>query len=162
MAVEIERKFLVTSDAWREAATSVNLFRQGYLSSSGSSATVRVRCLPTRAFLTVKGPRDGFVRAEFEYEIPVADGEELLRTLCDSRRIEKYRHTIEVNGLTWYVDEYLGDHAGLLLAEVELSDPDQPLSLPPWVGEDVTQISEYQNAVLAERRCSRLSRSALF
>lgn len=162
MAIEIERKFLVTGDDWRETVTSEVLLRQGYLSSGGSLVTVRVRCLPNRAFLTIKAPRNGIARAEFEYEIPLAHGEEMLQTLCANRRLEKKRHTIEAGGLTWHVDEFQGAHFGLLLAEVELSDVDQRFSLPSWVGEEVTGRREYQNAVLAERRHGRRSRSALF
>ncbi|MGO4407722.1 hypothetical protein AB4Z10_26110 [Bosea sp. RAF48] len=96
-------------------------------------------------------PTAGLARAEFEYEIPLADGEEILRTLCENRTLEKTRHIIKFDGLIWTVDEFQGTNSGLVLAEVELMFADQPLSRPAWVGEEVTGRHEYRNAVLAER-----------
>lgn len=151
MAIEIGRKFRVTGDGWRKAARSAGLIRQGYLSPVGLEATVRVRCLSDRAFLAIKGPRVGVARTEFEYEILLADGEEILRTLCEGRTIEKTRYIIEANDLVWNVDEFRGANSGLVLAEVELVSADQPLSLPAWVGEEITGCHEYRNAVLAEK-----------
>lgn len=152
MAVEIERKFRVVSDGWRQAAISSELLRQGYISPAGSEATVRVRCLLDRAFVAIKGPRVGLVRPEFEYEISVEDGEEVLKTLCKNRTLEKIRHIVEFDGLIWNVDEFQKSHFGLVLAEVELLSAEQPLRLPFWIGEEVTGQHEYRNAVLAEIR----------
>ncbi|MGO4175622.1 CYTH domain-containing protein [Bosea sp. TAF32] len=150
MAIEIERKFLVTGDGWRQSARSASLLRQGYLSPVGLEATVRVRCLSDKACLAIKGPRVGLARAEFEYEIPLADGEEILRTLCENRELKKVRYIVEAEGLIWNIDEFRGAHSGLVLAEVELTRADQPLNLPAWVGEEITDRHEYRNAVLAE------------
>lgn len=151
MGIEFERKFRVIGDGWRQAAKSASLLRQGYLSPVRSDTTVRVRCLSDRAFLAIKGPRIGVARTEFEYAIPLADAEELLRTRCENRMIEKMRHVVEAGGLTWNIDEFQAPIVGLVLAEVELMSPDQPISLPVWVGEEVTGRHEYRNAVLAEQ-----------
>jgi len=151
VGIEFERKFRVIGDGWRTLANPASLLRQGYLSSIRDPATVRVRCIPDGAFLAIKGPRVGLARTEFEYSIPLADAEEILRTLCGPRRLEKLRSIVEIDGVTWNIDEFGGASAGLVLAEVELMDPHQRLTLPEWVGEEVTGRHEFRNAVIAER-----------
>jgi CYTH domain-containing protein len=146
MPLEIERKFLVRSDAWRGAWPG-RAVRQGYL-SSGDATTVRVRVIGAQAFITVKGECGGAVRSEYEYEIPPADAEEMLR-LCRRPLVEKVRYDIPVDGQLWQVDEFDGDNAGLVLAEAELSHPEQALALPPWVGLEVTRDVRYRNSYLA-------------
>lgn len=145
MGVEIERKFLVTGEGWREHP-GVD-FRQGYLSEG--VPTVRVRTMGDRAVLTVKGPTQGLSRAEFEYDIPVEDALSMLGTLCGGTVIEKVRRKIEVAGRTWEVDEFGGANAGLVIAEVELSAEDDDVVLPEWVGDEVSSDPRYFNSNLA-------------
>ena len=146
MAQEIERKFLVTGDAWRELAEGT-MYRQGYLSTV-EDRTVRVRTAGAKGYFTVKGITVGATRTEFEYEIPVADADTMLDELCIRPLIEKTRHKIPFDGLVWEVDEYAGDNDGLVVAEVELSHEDQELRLPNWIGEEVTSDPRYYNANL--------------
>jgi adenylate cyclase len=153
MSVEIERKFLVRGDDWRMGAVST-LCRQGYL-SSGPGRTVRVRVAGEHATLTIKGPPRGIARPEFEYEIPVAEANELLDTLCEQPLIEKIRHVVAYDGFAWEIDEFQGDNAGLVVAEVELEREHQDVSLPPWVGEEVTGDPRYYNASLVRNPYSR-------
>ena len=148
MGQEIERKFLVVSEAWRRAATGSELLRQGYLSSN-AKATVRVRIKDDRrAVLTLKGESAGISRAEYEYEIPVADARELM-AMAQPHVIEKRRHLVPHGGLTWEVDVFEGRHAGLVIAEVELESEDQPVDLPDWVGREVSHDDRYNNASLS-------------
>lgn len=144
MGKEIERKFLVVDEQWRVADGTK--YRQGYLSTD-KERTVRVRIAGNKAMLTIKGITQGASRAEYEYEIPVEDAEELL-DLCQRPIIEKWRHEIEHAGMTWEVDEFFGDNQGLVLAEVELDSPDEAFDLPPWVGKEVTDDPRYFNANL--------------
>lgn len=145
MGTEIERKFLVTGTAWRTA--DGQRIVQGYLNRD-KQRTVRVRIAGAQAFLTIKGMTSGATRAEFEYPIPLADAEALL-ALCDGPLIDKIRHRVGHDGLVWEVDEFLGDNAGLVVAEVELVHEDQPVALPPWVGAEVTTDHRYFNSSLA-------------
>ncbi|RJG01864.1 CYTH domain-containing protein [Noviherbaspirillum sedimenti] len=146
MAIEIERKFLVTGDAWKRATAGV-LYRQGYLSTD-KARTVRVRIAGERAFMTVKGLAAGIARPEFEYEIPLADAATLLETLCLKPLIEKRRYTLACKGLCWEVDEFLGDNLGLVVAEVELDSVEQAIALPEWIGKEVTDDARYFNSSL--------------
>jgi adenylate cyclase len=145
MAIECERKFLVTSDAWRAGARPVTI-RQGYLADAGHVA-VRVRIAGDRAFLTVKGGRLGISRLEFEYGIPVADADAML-ALCQRPLIEKVRYVLDHAGREWVVDVFEGDNAGLVVAEVELERPDEPFAMPEWAGAEVTTDSRYLNVNL--------------
>ncbi len=149
MAQEIERKFLVTGDAWRELAEGT-MYRQGYLSTV-EDRTVRVRTVGAKGYLTVKGITVGATRTEFEYEIPVADADTMLDELCIRPLIEKTRHKIPFDGLVWEVDEFAGDNDGLVVAEVELSHENQELRRPNWIGEEVTGDPRYYNANLVAR-----------
>lgn len=149
MGTEIERKFLVKSDAWRALATASSVLRQGYL-ASGSAVSVRVRIRDSSsAQLTLKTGTTGLVRSEYEYEVPVADAEELLR-LCAEAVVEKRRYLVPAgNHLAWEVDVFAGRHQGLVLAEIELHSEDQTIDLPEWLGDEVTGDPRYQNATLA-------------
>jgi CYTH domain-containing protein len=149
MAVEIERKFLVKDDRWRSSNKGI-LYRQGYLSSD-KNRVVRVRCAGSQAFLTVKGPNKGARRLEFEYEIPLNDANELLETLCIRPFIEKYRFKIEYANLLWEIDEFIGENAGLVLAEVELAESVQKIELPDWIGAEVTGDAKYYNVSLVAK-----------
>lgn len=145
MGIEIERKFLVKGDGWREAPGI--RYVQGYLNRD-KRRTVRVRIEGERACLTVKGISTGMVRAEYEYQIPVADARELL-ALCEPPLIEKRRHVVEYHGSRWEVDAFEGGLAGLVLAEIELTAPDQPFARPDWLGEEVTGDPRYFNSNLS-------------
>lgn len=149
MGVEIERKFLVKDESWRQDAGEGMPCRQGYLVCDECKA-VRVRRIDDRAFLTIKGASSGIVRAEFEYEIPSADADKLLE-LCGDAVIEKERYYISFQGMTWEVDCFSGGNAGLVVAELELEHEDQSFALPPWVGAEVSEDPRYFNASLA--RC---------
>jgi CYTH domain-containing protein len=151
MGVEIERKFLVKSDRWRDLAPGT-LYRQGYIPSEH---TVRVRIAGDRGFITIKGKTEGIARSEFEYPIPIEDANQMLDTLCQPPLVEKYRHKIELNGLIWEVDEFLGENQGLVMAEVELQDANQSIVLPDWIGEDVSHDSRYYNVNLAKNPFAR-------
>jgi adenylate cyclase len=146
MPVEIERKFLVASDSWRGHVPGQR-YCQGYLSKG--DVTVRVRRAGPRAFLTIKGSGEGIVRPEFEYEIPVEEAEEMFK-LCRRPLIEKTRFEVVHDGLRWEIDEFAGENAGLVLAEVELEHPSQPVALPEWVGEEVTADQRYRNSQLVD------------
>ncbi|OWW18170.1 CYTH domain-containing protein [Noviherbaspirillum denitrificans] len=146
MGVEIERKFLVCGDGWKALGQGVQL-RQGYLSSV-PERTVRVRIEGESAMLTIKGISSGATRSEWEYPIPLADAEAFLNTLCERPLIEKKRYRIPFEGMVWEVDEFFGENAGLVVAEIELAAEDQPFSRPDWIGEEVTHDRHYFNSSL--------------
>lgn len=146
MGTEIERKFLVMSEGWRELATTTT-FRQGYLSTV-KERTVRVRTAGEVGTLTVKGLTVGATRTEFDYEIPVEDAHVMLDELCERPIIEKARHVVEVDGIRWEIDEFFGANQGLIVAEVELQREDQVFAKPAWLGEEVTDDPRYFNANL--------------
>jgi len=145
MATEIERKFIVQGTSWRQG--SGVRFSQCYLNRD-KERTVRVRIAGDKAFLTIKSLTRGASRAEFEYEIPVADAEQLLK-LSDGPIVEKNRHRIVHDGSTWAVDEFLGDNAGLVVAEIELTSEDQPFSRTSWLAKELTHDSRYFKSNLA-------------
>jgi CYTH domain-containing protein len=146
MAVEIERKFLVLGDAWRALGNPVP-YAQGYL-ARGNGVTVRIRIAGEKAFFTVKGPVEGISRPEFEYPVPLGDAREMLQ-LCKDPVISKTRTRIPHDSHVWEVDEFGGENQGLIVAEIELSSPDEEISLPPWVGTEVTGDPRYYNSNLA-------------
>ncbi len=147
MALEIERKFLVKDESWREHA-SRKLYCQGYLSRQ-QGRTIRVRRVEDKAFLTIKGKTtQRCLRKEFEYEIPLADGIELLDNLCEKPLIEKYRHLVSYGGMEWEIDEFLGDNYPLIVAEIELESVSQQFAKPQWLGEEVTHDPRYFNSSL--------------
>ena len=146
MATEIERKFLVKDDSWRGLGEGDH-YRQGYLSTE-PGRTVRVRVAAGKGFLTIKGKTVNATRAEYEYVIPTQDANDMLDELCARPLIEKIRYRIEYQGLVWEVDEFEGENAGLVVAELELAAEDQAVTLPAWVGEEVTTDPRYYNANL--------------
>ena len=146
MGVEIERKFLVASNAWRERAEATR-YRQGFLSTE-PERTVRVRVAGLRGSITVKGKNVGARRAEYEYEIPLADAERMLDTLCRRPLIEKTRYTLTAAPHTWEIDVFEGDNAGLVVAEIELGSEDEPFDKPSWLGAEVTDDPRYFNSNL--------------
>jgi adenylate cyclase len=146
MAKEIERKFLVKSDAWKKAAKGIE-YRQGYLSSV-KERVVRVRTIEKKGFLTIKGITKGVSRSEFEYEISVEDANIMLDEICEKPLIEKKRYKITVGALVFEVDEFFGENEGLIVAEVELKDERQKVDLPDWIGAEVSGDSRYFNSNL--------------
>jgi adenylate cyclase len=146
MGKEIERKFLVKGDSWRGLDTGRH-YRQGYLCTV-KDRTVRIRTDDDKGFITVKGVNTGAARAEYEYEIPVSDANEMLGQLCERPIIEKTRYRIKLGDLTWEVDEFEGENKGLIIAEVELQDENQVISIPDWIGREVTNDPRYYNANL--------------
>lgn len=149
MGIEIERKFLVVGDDWRAQATRRLPMRQGYLSGEGGPSSIRVRLQGVEARLNIKAAVVGSRRAEFDYEIPLKDGHEILDTLCVGL-IDKTRHYIDTaEGLTWEIDEFSGANAGLIVAELELGHVDQAFSRPSWLGREVTADRRYYNHALA-------------
>ncbi len=145
MPVEIERKFLVKSDAWRKTAGIGRRFCQGHI-SKGSLSSVRVRRAADQAYLTVKGARIGIARAEFEYDIPVEHAEEMLQSLCAKPLLEKTRYCVIYDDVTWEIDVFAGPAEGLVVAEVELSSVDQEVSMPEWIGVEVTNDPRYRSS----------------
>lgn len=153
MGIEIERKFLINLDKWFPPENGL-LYRQGYLNTINGN-TVRVRVVGTQGYLTLKGKTKGKMRSEFEYLIPLEDAEEMLNTLCDRPLIEKIRYKIPIGELIWEIDEFLGDNQGLILAEVELQEENQEISLPDWIAEEVTHDLRYYNSNLGKNPFSR-------
>lgn len=152
MGKEIERKFLVEPAKLPELEEV--FYRQGYLSTE-PERTVRVRRAGDKAFLTIKGKSVGATRAEYEYEIPVAEADEMLDTLCYRPLIEKFRSKIEYEGLIWELDRFTGENAGLFVAEVELESEEQPFHKPEWVTGEVTGERRYYNSSLTVTPYSR-------
>ena len=146
MGVEIERKFLPSGDGWRQLGEPV-LLRQGYLCSD-PERTVRVRIEGETGALTIKSKGSGVRRGEWEYPIPLPEAQELLDTLCERPLVEKYRRRIEHAGFTWEVDEFLGENAGLVVAEIELPSEDTVFDRPDWIGQEVSGDKRYYNSSL--------------
>ena len=147
--LEIERKFLVRNESWRASAEKSARFRQGYLSSE-TRCSVRVRAGGGRAWLNLKSVTIGAQRYEFEYEIPPADADRMLDVLARKPLIEKTRHYLAAGPHTWEIDVFEGDNEGLVVAEIELADPDEPFEKPDWVGEEVTFDPRYYNTSLSK------------
>ena len=160
MGIEIERKFLLADDGWRAAAHKVVPMAQGYLNdlamvdSGAMQASVRVRIEGESAFLNIKSREAGPSRQEFEYEIPLADARALL-ALCVGGRIGKHRHYVQHAGHLWEIDEFHGDNAGLVVAEIELGSVDEAFARPDWLGVEATHAQRYYNLALASRPYSQ-------
>tara|TARA_R110001599_G_scaffold127379_3_gene300714 strand:+ start:472 stop:963 length:492 start_codon:yes stop_codon:yes gene_type:complete len=150
MPLEIERKYLLASDAWRREVCRRQPMAQGYLVGVGGKASIRVRVAGDEARLNIKAAVVGAARAEYDYGIPLAEGQTLLATLTVGT-VEKTRHYVERDGLTWEIDEFHGDSDGLIVAEVELEAEDQAITRPDWLGAEVTDKSRYYNHALSQR-----------
>lgn len=144
MAIEVEHKFLLANDRWRAQVCRSEAFIQGYLSSD-PSCSIRVRISGERAWLNIKSATPGTQRHEFEYAIPLADAEEMVGTVCRRPLIEKIRHFVDIDGHTWEIDEFSGDNAGLIVAEIELAAPGEAFTKPAWLGAEVTDDLRYYN-----------------
>jgi adenylate cyclase len=148
VGIEIERKFLVDQASWTPGAEPGVEMRQGYIASS-DRAVVRIRVEGARAVLTIKGRTTGVSRPEYEYEIPVDDAEQMLATLAGAL-VEKVRYRIPLDKHVWEVDVFGGANAGLVVAEIELSSPDEPFARPAWIGAEVSHDPRYRNSALAQ------------
>lgn len=148
MPLEIERKFLVTGDGWRAQAHKRVAMRHGYLTALDAPASVRVRVEGDVGKLNVKQAVVGMSRAEYEYTIPAAEAEQMIVTLCRGL-ILKTRHYVNHAGHLWEVDEFEGDNAGLVVAEIELGSESEAFESPAWIGAEVTSEKRYYNNALA-------------
>lgn len=157
MALEIERKYLINNDSWRQEVVRSERITQGYLNQydpakAGPQSSVRVRIGGTleapKAWLNIKSATLGIERQEYEYCIPVADAELMLESLCAKPQIDKTRHYIPNGEFTWEVDEFFGDNAGLIVAEIELSNADDTFAKPQWLGQEVSGDPRYYNSEL--------------
>jgi adenylate cyclase len=156
MGIEIERKFLLASDAWRAAVTSSMHIAQGYLvdvralREGLARASVRVRISGENAWLNIKSVELGVSRAEYEWPLPLADARSMLDTLCNGV-LEKTRHHVEIDGWLFEIDEFLGANRGLFVAEIELPEERAKFSRPAWLGREVSSLARYYNVNLIER-----------
>ena len=156
MGIEIERKFLIKGDGWRSAAHDVVPMAQGYLNdlhavdTGAMNTSVRVRIEGEQARLNIKSRDLGASRQEFEYPIPMDDARALL-ALCVGGKINKRRHLVQHAGHLWEVDEFFGDNAWLVVAEIELDREDDVFERPVWLGAEATHAGRYYNLALASR-----------
>ncbi len=149
MSLEIERKFLVTSQKYRSASKRIYI-RQGYLKLN-RDCVIRIRLSGNQhAFLTIKGLRSTQSRLEYEYDIPYTEGKEILKYFSIPPLIQKYRYYIQYEGFTWEVDEFLAENKGLVIAEIELTEEDQDFPRPDWIGQEVTADERYYNYKLVK------------
>lgn len=149
MATEIERKFLILNDSWKEGADIGTLFRQGYL-IGGDKSSVRVRIEGDQANLNIKSATLGIRRTEFEYPIPLEDANTLLDELCEKPLIEKTRYHLHHRGHLWEIDVFSGENEGLVVAEVELDDEEEVFDRPDWLGNEVSDDPRYYNVCLVK------------
>lgn len=157
IALEIEHKFLLADDGWRGQVRSSEYLAQGYL--GGARSSVRVRIGGERAWLNIKSLTLGSSRLEFEYEIPLDDARVMLRELADGPVVSKTRHLVDVGAHVFEIDEFDGDNAGLIVAEVELGAAGEEFVRPSWLGAEVTDDSRYYNINLARRPYRQWERS---
>ncbi len=162
MGIEIERKFLLRDERWRELVQRSQPMAQGYLVGAQAlrdgtaRASVRARIAGDQAWINIKAARLGIERAEFEYPLPLADARAMLASLCDGA-LEKVRHIVRVDRTCFEIDEFGGDNAGLIVAEVELAAADAPFARPPWLGAEVSALGRYYNVNLIDHPFARWS-----
>lgn len=149
MPIEIEHKYIVANNSYKELVTKSIHICQGYLSKD-KERTVRIRIADNNAYITIKGRNQGDTRVEYEYPIPHKDAENLLQ-LCVQPILEKYRHIVEYAGNKWEIDEFKGALSGLVLAEIELPSSDYKYDIPPFVGKNVTNDIRYYNSNLIDK-----------
>lgn len=149
MATEIERKFLVVNDSWRDQVSDQRTMKQGYFASDGK-ASIRVRISGDNANLNIKSATLDVTRKEYEIPISLSDGLEMLEQLCERPFIEKVRYLVPIGDHVWEVDVFSGDNQGLIVAEVELSSVDEDFSKPDWLGEEVSHDKRYYNVCLVK------------
>lgn len=147
MAVEIERKFLLKNDTWWPQVKHSTRIRQGYLGPI-SRASVRIRIEGDKANINIKSAELAMRRMEYEYAVPLKDAQEMLDKLCEKPQIDKFRHQVKFGKHVWEIDEFLGDNAGLVVAEIELDDETESFEVPEWLGAEVTHDKRYYNVNL--------------
>jgi adenylate cyclase len=153
MGIEIERKFLLRNERWRDAIEHSEPIAQGYLvgiealNAGHTRASVRVRLSGEQAWLNIKAARLGIERAEYDYPMPLADAKAMLAELCDGV-LEKIRHHVTINGALFEIDEFLGANQGLVVAEIELPTVDASFPRPAWLGAEVSELVRYYNVNL--------------
>ncbi len=153
MAREIERKFLVKNEEWKALSYKQTYFVQGYLndiSDANAKSSVRVRIEGDNANVNIKSLEIGLSRDEYEYRIPLEEGQKILKNLAVGPVIEKVRHLVDVGQHVWEIDEFLGANLGLVVAEVEMDSEDEEVEIPNWAGQEVTNISRYYNVSLSK------------
>jgi len=144
MALEIEHKFLLKNNDWKKEIKKSTQYIQGYLISDGKKS-VRIRTCNNKAWLNIKSATIGTHRQEYEYEIPLSEGEEIINTLCEKPLIEKTRHLVPHKLHTWEIDVFSGENEGLIVAEIELTQVGEHFSKPPWIDKEVTDDLRYYN-----------------
>ena len=158
MGIEIERKFLLKNDEWKTQVTETHVIKQGYLQSGldkSQKSSVRIRISDDRANINIKSVDLTMVRQEFEYEIPLQDAEQMIRTLCGDVVVEKTRYHVPYASHLWEVDVFEGENSGLRMAEVELGSIDEKFEIPDWIGEEVTDDERYYNIYLLKQPYQR-------
>jgi adenylate cyclase len=149
VATEIERKFLVQDDSWRDLSTNSKRIIQGYLANT-ERGSIRIRVAGEDASLNIKSMTLGVTRSEYDYTIPADDARAMLETLCIQPLIEKTRYYVKHGGHTWEIDDFAGANAGLVVAELELQSHDEAFERPPWLGIEVSDDPRYYNVCLTE------------
>lgn len=151
MKQEIERKFLLKDNSWKTSDIVGTDYKQAYLAIT-MDRTVRVRIADDTGYLTIKGPTiEGKIgHAEYEYEIPKSDAEDMFNYLCEPGKVEKTRYKVPYDNHIWEIDVFHGDNEGLIMAEVEMQSEEEEVSIPSWIGDEVTGMSKYANAMLAK------------
>jgi len=149
--IEIERKFLILNNDFKKEAATQKRIVQGYLNSH-PERTVRIRIKGEQGFITIKGKgnESGTTRMEWEREIPATDAEQLL-ALCEKGAIDKIRYEVKAGNHLYEVDEFFGENAGLIIAEIELNDENEAFEKPSWLGTEVTGDERYYNAYLSQK-----------
>lgn len=156
MPIEIEHKFLLANESWREEVSHTSEYQQGYLSSNPASS-IRIRVSGTQAWINLKSATIGTYRQEYEYTIPVDDAKEIIENLCQKPLITKTRHFIIHQDHTWEIDEFHGENQGLCVAEIELTQVNDVFEKPAWLGKEVTDDLRYYNNNLAKHPYSKWS-----
>jgi adenylate cyclase len=154
VTLEIERKFLVANPGWKNSVIRSVRIRDGLIANNKGNKA-RVRIADDVATIALKSRRRGVVRTEFEYAIPYSDAEEMLRIMCDENVLEKVRHFVSCAGDIWQVDVYERLLDGVVLAEIELTDEDQKLTLPDWIGAEVTADPRYRKVNMVAARLAK-------
>jgi CYTH domain-containing protein len=160
MAIEIERKFLIADESWKHSVVGSVYIRDGLIANY-NDRKVRVRIYDKSATITLKGHHAGITRAEFEYPIPLSDAEEIIRTMCDDHVLEKRRYFVPYEGINWEIDAYEGILNGIVLAEIELKTMDQTLTIPQWIGREVTGDPKYRKINMFAERMSTIKSTRL-
>jgi len=161
MGVEIEKKYLLKNDSWKDKVSNSTAFKQGYLNdtdNSGNKSSVRIRIEGDSANINIKSMTLSITRQEYEYPIPLNDAEKLLNDLCNKPLIEKTRHIVYYEECKWEIDEFEGDNKGLVVAEIELQNEKDDVPLPEWIGVEVSDQEKYYNVCLVKNPYSQWSK----